>query len=165
MCARAARQALLRGRSTSPLAASRNAVPLPTKSAFILRAERELDAQLPEELRNHLLLCNGGEVEADGDDWTIFPVFDDSDRKHATRSASHIVHENAEARSWVGFPSGAIAFATNGAGDYLVFLPKQGASSAVYKWNHETRTLTLLAVTIATLLAARVAANNRWNGP
>jgi hypothetical protein len=129
-------------------------VPLPTDNTFILRAERDLATQLPEDFRKHLLRCNGGEVEADDDDWTIFPVFDDSDRRHAARSASHIVHENTEARSWAGFPSGAIAFARNGSGDYLIFLPKGGASSAVYRWNHETRTSTLLAPAFASLLVA-----------
>jgi hypothetical protein len=139
------------GRSSATLAATRHAVPLPTDNAFILRAERELGASLPLDFRSHLLRCNGGEVEADGDDWTIFPVFDDSDKRSAARSASHIVRENAQARLWAGFPSRAVAFATNGSGDYLVFLPGDGPSSCIHRWNHETRTSVLVAQAFASL--------------
>jgi hypothetical protein len=87
---------------------------------------------------------NGGEItamplrehdQADFDPyWELHPVWDDSDRRRAARTASHIVGEAAEARAWPRFPDGAIAVASNGTADRLIVLPD--ADDFLY-WNHE----------------------------
>jgi hypothetical protein len=62
-------------------------------------------------------------------------VWDDTDRRRAARTASHVVHETREARDWENFPRDAIAIASNGSGDLL--LSRIGGAQ-VERWNHET---------------------------
>ncbi len=86
----------------------------------------------------------------------VFPVFDDSDRKKAARSASHIVRETALARAWRGFPAEGVAFAANGSGDLLVFLPRESdpaeLASEVYLWSHENGTCACIASSLLELI-------------
>src|SRR5215510_16580744 len=123
------------GRSAQPMAFS-------TSEQFIAQAETRLGVTFPASLRAHLLLENGGDLHADGDDWTLFPVSDNSDRKRLARSASHIVRESANARTWPGFPAPAVAIAANGSGDYLILVPDETdparLGEAIYIWDHET---------------------------
>lgn len=111
----------------------------PVEEGRIADAEGELGRRLPSVLRERLLRNNGGDVEAskgvDDDGWQLHPVWDDSDRKRAGRTANHIVLETAEAREWQGFPEGAIAIASNGTGDRLVVL---ASTDEVFWWDHET---------------------------
>lgn len=117
----------------------------PTTESHIEAAERELGVRLPREFRERLVARNGGELTTAGDDWQVFPVFDSTNRKTASRSAGHIVLENRSARGWEGFPPGAVAIASNGSGDLLVLMPKMSSGPLgplgpqVFVWNHETR--------------------------
>ena len=115
---------------------------LPTTETHVAAAERELGVVLPREYRQRLMARNGGELSTASDDWQVFPVFDATNRKTASRSAGHIVLETRSARAWEGFPQGAIAIASNGTGDFLVLVP-MGSSGRldpqVQVWNHETR--------------------------
>jgi cell wall assembly regulator SMI1 len=121
----------------------RNEVPFPPDEERVARAERELDRRLPPELRERLMRDNGGEIaamaldardQADFDPcWELHPVWDDSDRRRAARTASHIVGEAAWARAWPRFPDGAIPVASNGTGDRLIVLPD---SDGFLHWNH-----------------------------
>jgi hypothetical protein len=87
---------------------------------------------------------NGGEITAmpireehpaDFDPyWDLHPVWDDSDRRRAVRTVSHIVRETAEARAWPDFPDGAIPVASNGTADRLIVLSD---SNEILYWNHE----------------------------
>ena len=116
-------------------------MPFPTTEPYIEAAERELGVKLPQEYRERLLASNGGELSTADDDWQVFPVFDTSNRKTVGRSAGHIVAENQSARTWAGFPMGAIAIAGNGEGDLLVLLAEGRAgrlNAQVNVWNHET---------------------------
>jgi hypothetical protein len=123
-----------------------------TDIQFIETAESALGVSLPSAWRNRLLSSNGGELFVADEDWTIYPVFDTSDRRNASRTANHIVRENQSAREWRGFPSAAIAIAENGSGDYLVFLPSQSSSGTlderVLFWSHETGILSVVAETV-----------------
>lgn len=95
---------------------------------------------MPKDFRDRLLLDNGGEIEALDDTWQLNPVFDASDPRRAKRTASHIVRETAQARRWSGFPPDAVAIASDGSGNHLVFLSAPGGASlqdAVYVWWHE----------------------------
>jgi hypothetical protein len=79
-------------------------VAFPTTESHIEAAERELGVRLPREFRERLVARNGGELTTTaGDDWQVFPVFDSTNRKTASRSAGHIVLENRSARG--GKPS------------------------------------------------------------
>ena len=117
-------------------------MPFPTTEAHIQAAERELGVRLPREYRERLLTRNGGELSTSGEDWQVFPVFDTTNRKTATRSASHIVAENRRLRSWVGFPERAVAIGSDGSGNVLLFLPLDASGRLdpqVFVWDHETR--------------------------
>lgn len=72
---------------------------------------------------------------AEGEEWTLFPVWDSTNRKTMIRSANHIVKETTSARSWSGFPEDATAIASNGCGDLLVLYPDD---DTVWYWDHET---------------------------
>lgn len=110
-------------------------MPFPVEMALIHEAERQLGRTLPMDLRVRLHRDNGGGVRAAGDMWTLFPVFDPTDRRKITRTANHIIRETRAARGWPGFPADAIAIAENGGGDYLIL---QAGSEEVEFWDHET---------------------------
>jgi hypothetical protein len=121
----------------------------PTTESHIEAAERELGVRLPREFRERLLARNGGELTTAGDDWQVFPVFDTTNRKTASRSAGHIVLENRSARGWEGFPPAAVVIASNGSGDLLVLMPKVATGPLgpqVFVWSHETRKCTPAAL-------------------
>jgi hypothetical protein len=113
----------------------------PTTEMHVAAAERELGVKLPREYRERLIARNGGELSTAGDDWQVFPVFDVTNRKTAGRSVGHIVLETRSARDWEGFPEGAVAIASNGTGDLLIFVPDPAGrlDPQVQVWNHETR--------------------------
>ena len=115
---------------------------LPTTEEYVAAAERALGRTLPAWLRARLMRENGGTVAAGGEYWELHCVLDTRDRRHATRSASHIVRETAVARGWEGFPADAVAIAHNGGGDRLVLLPDVDDEKAfdllVYRWQHDS---------------------------
>jgi len=114
----------------------------PTTEARVEAAERELGVKLPLEYRMRLMARNGDELSTAGDDWRVFPVMDTTNRKTTARSMGHIVEETRSARAIEGFPRDAVAIASNGAGDFLVFLPEGRSGTLdprVHVWNHETR--------------------------
>ena len=105
----------------------------------IRAAEDQLGIQFPRELRERLQRENGGEIETDGypgDDpaWQLHPVWDPSTKRSAKRTASHIVHETAEARTSPRFPPDAVAVASNGTGDILVY---RSLTNSFEWWDHE----------------------------
>lgn len=106
----------------------------------VVAEEAKLGVRLPAEYRNRLISQNGGQLDIAGDDWQVFPVFDNTNRKRAGRTANHIYRETQNARQWDGFPDGAIAIAANGTGDLLVFLASEGTalSGRLHHWDHET---------------------------
>ena len=121
-------------------------MPFDLAESFILDAERELGAKLPESYKAAMSRSNGGEIETLDDVWQLHPIADTSDRKRLARTANHVLRETAAMRGWAKFPEGAPAIAANGSGDQLVFL--RGASSfesTVHLWSHETGDLEQLA--------------------
>jgi len=123
----------------------------PTTEEFLRRAEENLGVALPPAIRTRLREENGGEIEAAGDVWELFPVQDSSDRKRISRTANHIVRETAQAREWPAFPVAAVAIASNGTGDYLILEPAKEdprrLADQVLQWVHETGSATPVDVT------------------
>lgn len=114
----------------------------PTTEPKVEAAERELGVKFPREYRERLLARNGGELSTAGDDWQVFPVLDSTSGKATGRATEHVVLETRNARASEGFPADAVAIASNGAGDYLVLMPKEPSGqldAQVQVWNHETR--------------------------
>ncbi len=110
----------------------------PVDEAAIERAEQQLGRSLPPALRERLMRDNGGEIKADGDVWKLHPVFDNTDRKRSSRTASHLIRETKSAREgWHGFPEAAVAIAEGSNGDLIILLPE---SEEYHLWLHETGT-------------------------
>lgn len=124
-------------------------MPFPVQERYLVEAEAELGVRLPADLRVRLMKCNGGRVEVAEDYWELHPVFDKSNRKRISRTASHIVRETDYARTWPGFPPDAIAVGSNGTADRLMLLPdpdNQGqCRDELYLWDHETGEAVLVA--------------------
>jgi len=110
-------------------------VAFPTSQTRISAAESSLGVRLLDAHRARLAANNGGTVACEGQEWQLHPVFDDTDRRTTSRTASDLVHETREARSWSGFPEDAIAIASDGSGNSLVFRPARGM---IERWDHET---------------------------
>ena len=93
---------------------------------MVAATEARLGRLLPAEHRERLIRENGGEIETVGDTWTLFPVWDATNRKTMGRTANHIVRENEALRKdWSDIlPAGVIAIADNAGGDLLVLLPE-----------------------------------------
>jgi hypothetical protein len=114
-------------------------VPFPTSERRIEDAERQLGRRLPDDLRARLLHHNGGDVTVDGDEWQLYPVWDDSNLRTIARTSNNVVGETREAREWRLFPHGAIVIGGDGSGDLLVL---RAGAARVERWSHETGTCT-----------------------
>ena len=98
-------------------------MPFPVERRFIEDTERELGVQFPDAFKKKMMLMNGSEVSVASEVWQLFPFWDKSDSKRLSRTCNHIGLETKNAKSSLSFPAEAIAIATNGAGDHLVFIP------------------------------------------
>ena len=117
-------------------------MPFPVDERWIQQAESELGRALPAWLRSRLMSDNGGELVVDGEAWSLYPVWDSSDRKRMARTGNHLVLETREARKWKTFPRNAIAIAANGFGDHVIL---RTDSDLPELWEHETgRVLTVV---------------------
>jgi hypothetical protein len=112
-------------------------VPFPGSEELVAAMEVRLGRRLPGAHRERLIRENGGEIRADRQNWTLYPVWDPTNRKTMGRSANHIVRENEALRNdWADMlPDGCIAIADNGGGDLLLLEPGR---DDVLLWDHET---------------------------
>ena len=113
---------------------------------FLATAEATAGATLPASYRRSMSSSNGGEVEVEGEVWELFPIADTSDRRRLSRTAGHVIVETSRLSEWPRFPKHALAIASNGTGDVLLFLRfADKLGSAVYEWSHETGELNCIA--------------------
>ena len=127
-------------------------MPFPIDEKYILQTEQQLGLTFPPCFKAKMIEMNGGEVVADDDLWQLFPFFDQADKKRIKRTCNHIICETKQAQQWQGFPADAIAIASNGSGDLLIFkkmdnvrISEQQLDDTVYRWSHETATLKVVA--------------------
>jgi hypothetical protein len=123
-------------------------MPFPVDIALVKRAEAKLGRKLPASYARKMCVNNGGEVVTGSDSWSLYPIFDDSDKKRLKRTCIDIVRETKTASEWRGFPPEALAIGANGCGDKLVVLADPGSdryADAVYWWDHETGDLNKVA--------------------
>ena len=134
-------------------------MPFPIDDKFIVATENKLGVKFPKEFRRGMREVNGGEVDIEGDDWRLFPIFDTSDKKHLKRTCGDIVRETASAREWTGFPTFGVALGTNDCGDFLVMLPLKNdplmLEQTVYLWDHETGELQVVFPMVEILMNSR----------
>lgn len=106
---------------------------------FVVQAEVELDAVLPQSYKTSMQKSNGGEIEVAGDVWEQYPIFDKSDRKRIARTCNHIIAETKSCEDFGNFPNNALAIAGNGCGDQLVLIKQSNSyTDSIYIWSHET---------------------------
>jgi hypothetical protein len=116
-------------------------MPFPLDIALVKRTEAKLGRRLP--LGYLVKMCreNGGAVVIGTDAWSLYTIFDDSDKKRLKRTCNDIIRETASARKWPDFPPDAVAIGDNGGGDILILLADPETTryaDAVYRWDHET---------------------------
>lgn len=123
-------------------------MPFPIDEKYILQTEQQLGLTFPPCFKAKMIEMNGGEVVADDDLWQLFPFFDQADKKRIKRTCNHIIVETKQAQQWGGFPIDAIAIASNGSGDLLIFKKienVQQLETTIYRWSHETAALKVVA--------------------
>ncbi len=133
-------------------------MPFPLDIKFVHRAETTLGRSLPMGYVRKMCCDNGGELQTDDDDWSLHPIFDDSDVKRLKRTCNDILRESESARAWEAFPKEALAIGNNGCGDYLVLVPEKGSGrfeDSVYCWRHETGELNKISESTAELFHMR----------
>ncbi|UUC44426.1 SMI1/KNR4 family protein [Flavobacterium cerinum] len=127
----------------------------PVEEKYIIAAEDELGIEFPECFRFKMIEENGGEIVTEEDDWQLFPFFDQSDPKRISRTCNHIVLENDNVKASEHFPTEGIAIASNGCGDFLLFLPslqdRKILGSEIFLWTHENGIIEKIAETIEEL--------------
>jgi len=118
-------------------------MPFPVEQQWIDDAESRLGVKLPASYRQRMTRLNGGDVEAMGDVWELYPIWDKSDKKRLSRTCNDVVRETATSRGADGFPQTAVAIASNGCGDQLILLPNEQdpkiLDETVFFWSHESR--------------------------
>ena len=124
-------------------------MPFPVDESFIVALETELGVRLPDCYGSWMMDRNGGTIFLAEDDWELHPVQDTSDRKRISRTANHVLKEQAAYQDWIGAKPDTLSIATNGCGDHLVLM-KQGDRylPEVYRWDHKTGNLLLCASSI-----------------
>ena len=122
-------------------------MPFPIDEKYIAQTEQQLGLVFPPCFKAKMIEMNGGEVVADNDLWQLLPFFDQSDKKRIKRTCNHIIYETKQAQQWLGFPADAIAIASNGSGDLLLFKKLENGQQLddkVYRWSHETAELKVI---------------------
>jgi hypothetical protein len=117
-------------------------MPFPVDESAIIATETKLRVRFPASFRDRMMRENGGEVQVGEDVWELYPFLDTSDKKRLARTCNDITRETHSARSCSGFPVEGVAIASNGAGDYLVMLPKAEGEAelapVICLWDHES---------------------------
>jgi hypothetical protein len=127
-------------------------MPFDVAERYVQAAEEALGLSFPSAYRLAMMKCNGGIVSTQEEDWELYSIADDSDRKRLARTLNSIVLQTQRAREWRGFPSGAVALASNGEGDEMVFLAShQALGPEVFVWRHETCEVVHLAADFSAL--------------
>lgn len=116
-------------------------MPFPVDEKYILETEELLNFNFPTEYKEAMKKMNGGEINIMDDYFTIFPIFDKTDRKRISRTCNSVDKETTLAREFF-ISENAVAIAGDGGGNYLILFPND---PAVYFWHHENENPTKVA--------------------
>ena len=121
-------------------------MPFPLPESELEKTEMEIGAVFPSSYRLAMIQSNGGSVEADDDVWELFPIRDQSTKKHMSRTCNDVLYETKQAQGWKTFHENAYALANNGTGDLLVMFRKgKEFENEIFHWGHEDGSLILVA--------------------
>jgi hypothetical protein len=115
------------------------------RSEIIAEAEQELGFRFPEEWKNYLLQLPDSAMTYGSEEW-IFPFLEEEGRNFIVDLSKNFREE---------WKVDGVIFASNGIGDYLLFLPDQDEPSLmpqVFVLLHETAEVKLFSSALATLL-------------
>ncbi|MCC5829158.1 MAG: SMI1/KNR4 family protein [Phycisphaeraceae bacterium] len=111
----------------------------PVDESFIRKTEAAIGASFPASYVNAMVADNGGSIRTGSDQWSLYPIFDTSDKKRLKRTCNDVVRQTRSAMQWTGFPEDAVAIGGNGSGDQLIFLKRgEQLGPEVHWWDHET---------------------------
>ena len=128
--------------------ATESKLPFNLSEEELAKTEKELGAKLPNEYREAMKLDNGGAVSTDKSDWELYPIKDTTDRKRLSRTCNNILRETESCKGFGNFPNEALAIASNGSGDQMVFTKESDQYlNTVFLWFHETGQLENLGLT------------------
>ena len=131
----------------------RDLMPFDLDERYVQAAEQALGVSFPTSYRVAMMRSNGGAIATESDDWDLYPIADDSDRKRLARTLNGVVPETQRARAWHGFPPSAVLLGGNGEGDQLVFLAVgKGLGPEIFIWRHEACDLVRVADDFAALV-------------
>ena len=127
-------------------------MPFPIAMSEIEKTEVKTGFTFPPEFKARMARENGGEVDIAGEEWSIFPFLDTSDRKRLARTCNDIIRETNQMKAWDGFPTDAFAIGSNGFGDCIYLLPDRDGEKilgeTIFRFDHETRESEPVAVSI-----------------
>lgn len=111
-------------------------MPFPASDLAIEAEEAAIGFPLPTGLRQRLSRQNGGTIFAGGEEWTLFPVWDSTNRRTAAVSSRHIARETAALYEGMAtaIPPNRAAIGSNEGGDYLLL----DSAGRISVWRHET---------------------------
>lgn len=114
----------------------------PIDVKWIEKMELELNFFLPVEYKEAMAKENGGMVESNDEDWELFKITDQTNKKTIAKTWNNVKKETMTARQWKGFPSNAIAIGESSCGDKLILFPE---NNFIYQWSHETALIEKIA--------------------
>jgi len=117
-------------------------MPFPIASSEIEKTEVKSGFIFPPTFKARMTCENGGDVDIAGEEWSLFPFLDASDRKRLARTCNDILRETIQMKGWDGFPSDAFAIGSNGFGDCIYLLPERDGEKVlgetIFRFDHET---------------------------
>lgn len=126
----------------------------PIEEQYIKSAEEKIDGRFPHSYRQMMKEKNGGDIVIDGDKWELYPILNAASKELYKQTFDDLVSETESVKKWFGFPENAIAIASNGRGDRLIFLRESRSkySEKIYEWDHESTKVSLIEKSFKKLL-------------
>ena len=108
---------------------------LPVAEERIVETETQLGRRLPDGFRERTKQSNGGtDIKVGRTRFTLYAVWDPTDRKTMTRSASHVIRETESLYRYLGdlLPPGGVVLGSDNGGNALLVLP----DDSIVVWTH-----------------------------
>ncbi len=122
--------------------------------SHVERAEETLGVVFPPLYRAWILEKNGGTVRFRDEEWTVNPLFDDTDRRTMRKTASHLVADTLFVRGYPTFPGNGVSIAQANVAR-LVLMPRgddpKVLGEHVYYWDADLELFEVVADDVVAL--------------